>query len=216
MSTTFHASILAAACAALALGSAGGAALAAPGDIHRVAGAEVVNLRAGPSNESNIRGSVEQGDEVIELTRDGNWYGVRVLQTGEEGWVFGELLQPVAQSGLLPRDGGTEGAGEDAGFLQLSEGFDQLIRRLNRDFGYRLVEDAVPVEEGVLQVTPTADWLRSGSRDSHIMAALAFYQMWKNYQDGRPVSLLMPDDQGQEYIRIADGSRGPELSIAMP
>lgn len=216
MSTTSHASILAAACAALALGAAGGGALAAPGDIHRVSGAEVVNLRAGPSNDSNIRGRVEQGDEVIELTSDGNWFGVRVLQTGEEGWVFGDLLQPVAQSGLLPRDGGTEGAGEDAGFLQLSEGFDQLIRRLNRDLGYRLVEDAVPVEEGVLQVTPTADWLRGGSRDSHIMAALAFYQMWKNYQDGRPVTLVMPDDQGQEYIRIADGSRGPELSIAMP
>jgi len=216
MSTTSHASILAAACAALALGAASGGALAAPGDIHRVAGAEVVNLRAGPSNESNIRGSVEQGDEVIELTRDGSWFGVRVLQTGEEGWIFGDLLQPVAQSGLLPRDGGTEGAGGDAGFLQLSEGFDQLVRRLNSDLGYRLVEDAVPLDQGVLQVTPTADWLRSGSRDSHIMAALAFYQMWKNYQDGRPVTLVMPDDQGQEYIRIADGSRGPELSIAMP
>lgn len=216
MSTQSHASILAAACAALALSAGSGVALAAPGDIHRVAGAEVVNLRAGPSNESNIRGSVEQGDEVIELTSDGSWFGVRVLQTGEEGWIFGDLLQPVAQSGLLPRDGGTEGAGGDGGFLRLSEGFDQLIRRLNQDLGYRLVEEAVPLDEGVLQVTPTADWLRGGSRDSHIMAALAFYQMWKNYQDGRPVTLVMPDDQGQDYIRIADGARGPELSIATP
>jgi hypothetical protein len=29
---------------------------------------------------------------VIELTRDGNWVGVRVLQTGEEGWIYGGLL----------------------------------------------------------------------------------------------------------------------------
>ena len=66
-------------------------------------GAEVVNLRAGPSDESNIRGRVEQGDEVIELTSEGNWRGVRVLDTGEEGWIYGGLLEAVAQSGLLPR-----------------------------------------------------------------------------------------------------------------
>ena len=77
-----------------------GAALAAPGDIHRVSGAEVVNLRAGPTEESNIRGTVELDDEVIELTRDRNWVGVRVLQTGEEGWIYGGLLEQVAQSGL--------------------------------------------------------------------------------------------------------------------
>lgn len=152
---------------------------------------------------------------MIELTRDGNWIGVRVLQTGEEGWIYSGLLEQVAQSGLLPGDGGT-GAGGDAGFLQLSEGFDRLIRRVNDDLGYALVEDAAPVADGVLQVRPTAAWLRSGGRDAHVMGALAFYQLWKNYQDGRPVTLVMTDEQGQEYIRVADGDLGPELAIAAP
>ena len=85
---------------------------------HRgVSGADVVNLRAGPTDASNIRGSV------------------RVLQTGEEGWVYGGLLERVAQSGLLPRDAASWNDG-DAGFLQLSEGFDRLIRRVNGDLGY--------------------------------------------------------------------------------
>jgi Bacterial SH3 domain len=192
----------------------GGTALAAPGDIHRVSGAEVVNLRAGPTDTSNIRGKVDQGDEVIELTRDGNWVGVRVLQTGEEGWIYGGLLERVAQSGLLPGD--AAGGSGDAGFLQLSEGFDRLMRRVNGDLGYRTVEDAAPVAEGVLQVRPTAAWLRSGGRDAHIMGALAFYQLWKNYQNGRPVALVMTDEQGADYIRIADGDLGPELAIAAP
>ncbi len=190
-------------------------ALAAPGDIHRVSGAEVVNLRAGPTDTSNIRGRVDQGDEVIELTRDGNWVGVRVLQTGEEGWIYGGLLERVAQSGLLPGDA-AQVSGGDAGFLQLSEGFDRLVRRVNGDLGYRTVEDATPVAEGVLQVRPTAAWLRSAGRDAHMMGALAFYQLWKNYQDGRPVTLVMTDEQGAEYIRIADGDLGPELAIAAP
>ena len=55
----------------------------------------MVNLRAGPTEESNIRGTVELDDEVIELTRDRNWIGVRVLQTGEEGWIYGGLLEQV-------------------------------------------------------------------------------------------------------------------------
>ena len=38
----------------------------------------------------------------------------------------------------------------------------------------------------------------------------------KNYQDGRPVALVMTDEQGREYIRIADGDLGPELAIAAP
>lgn len=211
MSTTCRSSLLGAVLLCLLSGSA----LAAPGDIHRVAGADVVNLRAGPTDTSNIRGRVDQGDEVIELTRDGNWVGVRVLQTGEEGWIYGGLLERVAQSGLLPGDA-TQGSGGDAGFLQLSEGFDRLIRRVNDDLGYRMVEDAAPVADGVLQVQPTAAWLRSGGRDAHMMAALAFYQLWKNYQDGRPVALVMTDEQGREYIRIADGDLGPELAIAAP
>jgi hypothetical protein len=211
MSAVCQASVL----ATLTLALLGGAALAAPGDIHRVAGADVVNLRAGPSDESNIRGRVDQGDEVIELTGEGNWVGVRVLDTGEEGWIYGGLLERVAASGLVPGDPDLMDEG-DGGFLQLSEGFDRLIRRINRGLGYRMVEQAAAVGDGVLEVTPTPAWLRGASRDSHLMAALAFYQMWKNHQNGRPVTMVMTDDRGQDYIRIADGERGPELALAAP
>jgi uncharacterized protein YgiM (DUF1202 family) len=180
MSTTYRGSVIGLA----VLGCLSGTVLAAPGDVHRVSGAEIVNLRAGPTDASNIRGRVEQGDEVIELTRDGNWVGVRVLQTGEEGWIYGGLLERVAQSGLLPGDGGAGGG--DAGFLQLSEDFDRLIRRVNDDLGYAMVEEAAPVADGVLEVRPTAAWLRSAGGDAHMMGALAFYQLWKNYRTGGP------------------------------
>ena len=80
----------------------------------------------------------------------------------------------MAASGLLPGEPGLIDEG-DGGFLQLSEGFDGLIRRINRGLGYHMVEQAAAVGDGVLQVTPTASWLRAASRDSHLMAALAFY-----------------------------------------
>jgi hypothetical protein len=124
---------------ALPLAAFGGApAEAAPGDIHRVVNADLVNLRAGPSNESSVRGTIERGDEVIELTRRDNWLGVRVLRTGEEGWIFGQLLEPVALSTL-----GTGGAPpvEDVGFLRLSEGFNRLIRSINGNLGYPVAQE---------------------------------------------------------------------------
>jgi uncharacterized protein YgiM (DUF1202 family) len=211
MSAAYRASTL----AALIATALSTAALAAPGDIHRVTGADVVNLRAGPSDESNIRGSVHAGDEVIELTRDGDWIGARVLPTGEEGWIYGGLLEQVAASGLVPGDP-VAWSGRDAGFMQLSESFDHLIRRFNGDLGYRMVDDVVQTGDGVLQVKPTPAWLRAGSRDAHMMGALAFYQLWKNHQNGRPVALVMTDDRGEEYIRIVDGDLGPELAMVAP
>lgn len=184
------------------------AALAAPGDIHRIAGADLVNLRAGPSDQTNIRGRVEQDDEVIELTREGSWVGVRVLEMGEEGWIFGGLLETVAPSGLSP---GT--AGTDAGFLQLSESFDVLMRRINTQLGYPVVDTVEQTGDGTLRIVPTRQWLRDGSREAHMMAAAAIYQMWKNHQNSAPVGVVMADASGEDYITIRDEASGPSLSI---
>jgi uncharacterized protein YgiM (DUF1202 family) len=199
---------------ALSLAAFGGApAKAAPGDIHRVVNADLVNLRAGPSDESSVRGTVERGDEVIELTRRDNWLGVRVLRTGEEGWIFGQLVEPVALTTL-----GTGGAPpvEDVGFLRLSEGFNRLIRSINADLGYSVVQEVQQPEADLLRVVPTRNWLINGSREAHLMAAAAIYEMWKNHQNGAPVRLVMVDDQGQDYITIVDDETGPNLSIAVP
>jgi uncharacterized protein YgiM (DUF1202 family) len=76
-----------------------GSLLAATGDTLRVVG-ERVNLRAGPSDNATVRSQVVQGEQLLELQRDGNWYGVRVLRTGEEGWIFGNLIEPMTASTL--------------------------------------------------------------------------------------------------------------------
>lgn len=143
-------------------------ALAAPGDVHVVTNADVVNLRAGPSDETNMRGRVEEGDEVIELQRAGNWVGVRVLPPGEEGWIYGGLLETRVRSGLDPSVEAT-----DAGFTQLSEEFDQLMRGINSKLGFPVVSAVEQVADNALQVTPSPQWLVNGSREAHMMAAAA-------------------------------------------
>jgi hypothetical protein len=180
------------------------AAQGAAGDIHRVT-AERANLRAGPSNDAAVRGTLTSGAELIELRSEGNWIGVRVLETGEEGWIFSDLIQRVAATEL-----GDEPA--TGPFAALSSGFDHLIQTVNRRLGYSMVE-AVERADDTIRVTPTREWLVYGGRDSHLLAATAIHQMWKNHQDGRDVAVAILDDEGNEYIRIEDAETGPLVIV---
>lgn len=182
--------------------AAAGTAAAAPGDLHRVS-AERANLRAGPSDGSNVRGQIERGEQLIELTREGDWLGVRVMRTGEEGWIFGDLVERVSQSTL--------GAGEEstAGFLELSESFDRALRGINSTLGYRIAGE-VRQADGALQVRANEDWLRATSRDAHLLAALAIYQMWKNHENNRPVRVVLLDGD-DPYVTIGDETAGPRV-----
>jgi hypothetical protein len=181
---------------------------AVTGDIHRVT-ADLANLRAGPSNDASVRGTLEGGDEVIELRRDRGWIGVRRMDTGEEGWIYGELLERVAASGL----GGDD---SDAGFRSISEGFDQLVRSLNDTLGYSMVEQVERAGEGALRVTPSPQWLRYAGREAHVMAAAAIYEMWKNHEDQRPVSVTLLGEGDDDYVTIDDRDGGPVLNIQPP
>jgi hypothetical protein len=184
-----------------------GAAQAEPGDIHRVT-AQLANLRSGPSDETTVRSQVRQGDEIVELRRDGSWLGIRVLRTGEEGWIFGDLVDRVAMSQL-------EGGTGDAGFQGLSEDFDALIGRMGQQLGYRLVDTVEQGGDGVLRVMPTRDFLLYGGRDAHMATTLAIYQMWKNHQNSQPVAVVLVDDAGKPYITIEEETAGPNFLISV-
>lgn len=192
-------------CGLVLVGMSTVSAVASTGDIYRVTG-EKVNLRAGPSNEADVRTTVEAGDELIELQKRGSWLGVRMLGTGNEGWIYEGLVEQISQS--LLREGATA-----VPFEELSEGFASLLETINNHLGYRLVDRVERIENNTLRVIPTQEWLLYASREAHLMAALALYQMWKNHQDGRPVSLLMVDPQNENYITINDEESGPVLSV---
>jgi hypothetical protein len=182
---------------------AAGTAHADPGDIYQVTSARA-NLRSGPSDADTVRSQMAQGDQLIELRREGNWIGVRVLRTGEEGWVFRDLIDVVAQSQL---NGGV-GA---AGFQELSQGFDLLMGRLGQQLGYPLVATVAQGANGELRVTPTHEFLLYGGRDVHVATTLAIYQMWKNHENNAPVAVVLLGDDGKPYVSIQDRPAGPDL-----
>lgn len=182
------------------------AAAAATGDTLRVVG-ERVNLRAGPSDGANVRSQVIQGEQLLELQRSGSWYGVRVLRTGEEGWIFGDLVEPVAASTL----GGGSAAEPAGGFAELSRDFDWLMGNLTQRYGFPLFASVRPDGGEALEATLTPQWLRAGSADEHLMAAIAVHQMWKNHQNGAPVRVVLLEPDGERYLTIDDTQSAASL-----
>lgn len=180
-------------------------AMAAPGDTYTITG-DRVNVRSGPSDRASVRTTVPRGDELLELRQEGNWTGVRVLRTGEEGWVFSDLLRQRSTSTL--KSGGS-GRGS---FARYSSGFDNLIGRVDEELGYHFADRVDVGENGTLRVTPTQEWLFNTSREAKIYAALALYEMWKNHNNGRPVSLAL-GARGMNPITIEDRSNGPFMDL---
>lgn len=200
--------LILAASALTLLTSAPEPANAASGDIYRVT-AERVNLRSGPSDNATVRSTVEAGDELIELQRQDDWLGVRVSRTGEEGWIFGGLVEQVAQSRL----GSTVTGGP---FTDISAPFDGLIGEIANRLGYPIVDGIEQPDASTLRVRPSQAWLINAGREAHMMAATAFYQLWKNYRNQGQVTVLMTGEGGQDYIAIEDTEGGPRLMIREP
>jgi hypothetical protein len=182
-----------------------GAAAAAPGDLYKVSG-ERVNLRSGPSDGTTVRSTVERGDELIELRRERGWLGVRVVRTGEEGWVFQDLVQRVARTQLGV-------AAVDAGFQELSPPFNQLLSGFGEELGYAVVDRVELTGGDALRVAPSDNFLINAGRDAHMALAMAVYQLWKNHQNQRPVRLDFVGPDGVPYIAIEDLESGPSWSI---
>jgi hypothetical protein len=197
-------SLIAAAATALLAGTAA----AATGDLYRVSG-ERVNLRSGPSDGTTVRSTVLRGDELIELRRERGWLGVRVVRTGEEGWVFQDLVERVARTQL-------ESLAPDAGFQELSPQFNQLVAGLGAELGYALFDKVEMGGGDLLRVAPTQNFLINAGRDAHMALAMAIYQLWKNHQNQRPVRLDFLGLGGAPYIAIEDLESGPRWGIEPP
>ena len=53
-----------------------------------------VNVRFAPSEHARIRARAHRNQRVVALERQGSWVHVRVVRTGQEGWIYGSLLAP--------------------------------------------------------------------------------------------------------------------------
>lgn len=50
------------------------------------------NVRLGPGTSFDVVGSLEPGTEVMLIQRDENWYQIRTIQSGLNGWMIEDVL----------------------------------------------------------------------------------------------------------------------------
>ena len=195
--------------AALLAGVLAGAATASAGtgDIYRVV-SERANLRSAPGDRSTVRTTLPKDEQMVELRTDGHWLGVRVLKSGEEGWIYSEIVQVVSQSNL-----GEVGSDSQAGFGKLSAEFDKVVGQIDQVTGYTLA-GKIEQKGNALRVVPTPEWLLGTGRDAKLYAAAALYAMWKNYNNGRDVTVHLGADDNTG-ITIGDSGSGPLLKAPM-
>lgn len=75
-----------------------GPALAAEGDIWVVEG-QNVNVRSGPSTNTDVLMTINPGEPIVEVASKGDWYFVEFPDRNQQGWVYGPLLiKPSAAS----------------------------------------------------------------------------------------------------------------------
>ncbi|SDD98477.1 N-acetylmuramoyl-L-alanine amidase [Peptococcus niger] len=90
--------------------------------------ASVVNIRSGPSTSHQIIGTVKKGDRMTRLNQTSDWYNVR-LANGQTGWIFGLLVQPVANGSVAESAPATEQANASSGSAALT------VKRSTPGFG---------------------------------------------------------------------------------
>lgn len=61
--------------------------------------ASSLNLRRCPGVTCGRIGVLRQGDVVLRLREDGEWVEVRVVRTGQAGWVASRFLEEQAEAG---------------------------------------------------------------------------------------------------------------------
>ena len=66
-------------------------ALAAEGDVWAIEG-QNVNVRSGPSTNTDILMTINAGEQIVEIASKGDWYFVEFPNRNQQGWIYGPLL----------------------------------------------------------------------------------------------------------------------------
>jgi len=128
--------------------------------------------------------------------------------TGDAG--KGDRQQQVAQAqGQEPEElDPEEKKAADEAFEHFQGTVDVINENVRKAYNgppFRKVEYIKP---RVVKVIPNAAWM--ADRRMHYRNAMVLYRMWRNANQFRPVTIMITDDKGGDYITIKDTPKGLE------
>ena len=119
----------------------------------------------------------------------------------------GEMAQAAPESGDESSDQDDKKAAAEAfkNFQATVDVINQNVADLYDGPPFTKLESPAP---RVVKVTPSAGWMKD--RSMHYRNAMVLYRMWRNANQFRPVTMMITDDKGGDYITIKDTPEGLE------
>ena len=201
---------------ARALGSAmallATAAVAAPGD-PLVVTSDVVNVRAGPGTDNPVLFHVARDQQVVELTRTGNWVQVQIPDEAADGWIHQSLLQVVERAQPPPEGEATTIAvrsapSESEAIALFRSNVGELNARAVAVAGVELFAGAEPADGGTVRVMVTEAWdlIPEAGQQSYTNA---LFDQWRAAARGsEPLRVQVVDPNGT-IVREKSGPTTP-------
>jgi hypothetical protein len=188
------------------------AAVAAPGD-PLVVTSDVVNVRAGPGTDNPVLFHVARAQQVVELTRSGNWVQVQIPDEAADGWIHQSLLQAVEPAQPAPdataATVGSRSAPSEAEALALfRSNVTELNARAVAVAGVELFAGAEPANGGTIRVMVTETWdlIPEAGQKSYTNA---LFEQWRAAAGGDdPLRVQVVDPDGT-VVREKSGPTTP-------
>jgi hypothetical protein len=202
------------------------AAVAAPGDALLVTG-DVVNVRAGPGTRNPVLFHVARDQQVVELSRTGDWVQVQV--PGEaDGWIHQSLLaaqsvphpapQPAAPAAAEPAPAeavqGPDNAGaisvlaERQALARFRSNVTEINERARAAAGVELFVGADGADAGTVRVMVTEAWdlVPEAGQQSYTNA---LFDHWRAAAGGSEPLRLEVVDPGGAVVSEKSGPARP-------
>lgn len=189
---------LIAAAAALALPAP---AAAAPGDVVEVT-SERVNLRAGPSTQTDVVGQASAGDRLVERRREGAWIEARAEAGGATPvWIHASLVRPVPGAKAAPPAARPSTGGGGASLVRFRSAIDGLNQQSRQAGGVAYYESVEETEPGTVRIKVGKAWesVPAANRKSSLDTLADLWRLF--VPAGRAAKVTIQNAEGQEIDR---------------
>ncbi|MCG8324634.1 MAG: SH3 domain-containing protein [Thiotrichales bacterium] len=161
--------------------------------------AYIVNLRSGPSIETEALAKLALGRKLIELQRNGEWIEVETnRQDISTGWVHQSLVakaDEVSEELVKKKQ-----ANKTTRFQVFKQRFEELNKNIEQQNGVIYFSAVREQGKGNVDVIATAEWLQA-ERELKQNTLSEIFKLWTDVNPiGRSISMKVYDEKDEQHM----------------
>ena len=159
---------------------------------------DIVNIRIGPSIDTDAMIKLLKDHKVIEIQRQEDWVEIETHRKDiKTGWVHESLVAKVTATTTKPPKQKTLSQRRFEHFMQGFNEYNEIIIKQN---GALYFLEARDKGKGVIDVIATEAWLNAG-REERGISLNEVFKLWSDVVPvGSPMSVIVFDEQGEQHM----------------